>query len=186
MVRTSSQKLSRSWSGNLPETILLAFVMQKSSVKSFRPDNLIVAGFLGSKALLKTDFPDSTGHKQNAYSVKLERTCSGTLPKIIAFVIVIRKSSESCIVVRPHSKNYVANFTFLVRRINVNRHTTLRMSFCFDSTTLIIDFTSLVYFIRKIVFWSARDSNPRPLGTLFSIKTPNRNYAFSAIPLLEI
>jgi hypothetical protein len=59
------------------------------------------------------------------------------------------------------------------------------MSFCFDSTTLIIDFTSLVYFIWKIIFWPARDSNLRPLGTIFSIKTSNRNLAFSAFPLLE-
>jgi hypothetical protein len=59
------------------------------------------------------------------------------------------------------------------------------MSFCFDSTTLIIDFTSLVHFIWKIIFWPARDSNQRPLRTLFNIKTPNRNLAFSAMPLLE-
>jgi hypothetical protein len=60
-----------------------------------------------------------------------------------------------------------------------------RMSFCFDSTALIIDFPSLVYFIWKIFFWPARDSDPRPLGTLFSIKTSNRNLAFSAMPLLK-
>jgi hypothetical protein len=48
-----------------------------------------------------------------------------------------------------------------------------------------IDFTFLVYFMGKIVICPDGDSNPRPFGLIFGIKTPNRILAFLAIRTLE-
>jgi hypothetical protein len=84
-----------------------------------------------------------------------------------------------------HSKIHVADFTFMVRRINENRHTLSAYVFLrwfHDSDHWF--YVSGAFYLKNN-FWPARDSNPRPLRTLFSIKTPNRNQAFSAMPLLE-
>jgi hypothetical protein len=43
------------------------------------------------------------------------------------------------------------------------------------------DFAILVYFIRKIINGLDGDSNPRPFGFIFSIKTPKCNVAFTDI-----
>jgi hypothetical protein len=84
-----------------------------------------------------------------------------------------------------HSKIHVVDFTFMVRRINEN---SLTLSACVflrwfhDSDRWF--YVSGAFYLKNN-FGSARDSNPRPLRTLFSIKTPNRNLTFSAMPLLE-
>jgi hypothetical protein len=84
-----------------------------------------------------------------------------------------------------HSKIHVADFTFMVRRINENSHTLSAYVFLrwfHDSDHW---FYASGAFYLKNNYWPDRDSNPRPVRTLFSIKTPNRNLAFSAMPLLE-
>jgi hypothetical protein len=54
------------------------------------------------------------------------------------------------------------------------------MTVTVDFTGLCIDLTFLVYFLGKIVICPDGDSNPRPFGLIFGIKTPNRIQAFTA------
>jgi hypothetical protein len=81
-----------------------------------------------------------------------------------------------------HSKIHVVDFTFMVRRINENSHTLS----AYDFLRWFHDSDHWFYvsgaFYLKNNFWTEWDSNPRPLRTLFSIKTPNCNLPFSAMP----
>jgi hypothetical protein len=58
------------------------------------------------------------------------------------------------------------------------------MTVAVDSTLFSIDFAVLVDFIGKNYFPDG-DSNPRPFGLIFGIKTPNRILAFRSIRILE-
>jgi hypothetical protein len=59
------------------------------------------------------------------------------------------------------------------------------MTVTVDFTAFCIDFTFLVYFMGKIIICPDGDSNPRPFGLIFGIKTPNRILAFMAMELLK-
>jgi hypothetical protein len=48
----------------------------------------------------------------------------------------------------------------------------LSLTVAVDFTALSVNFTFLVYFIGKIVICSDGDSNSRPYGLIFGIKTP--------------
>jgi hypothetical protein len=86
-----------------------------------------------------------------------------------------------------HSKNDSVESTFLRRRINVNSLVILYLSMTttVDFTAFCSDFTFLVYILGKIVDCPDGNSNPRPFGLIFGIKTPNRILAFTAIRTLE-
>jgi hypothetical protein len=84
-----------------------------------------------------------------------------------------------------HSKNDSVESTFLRHRINVNNHSLSFYAVTVDFNAFCIDFTFLVFFMRKTIICPDGDSNQRPFGLIFAIKTPNRILAFTAIRTLE-
>jgi hypothetical protein len=59
------------------------------------------------------------------------------------------------------------------------------MTVTVDFTAFYIDFTFLVYLIGKKIIYPDGDTNPRPFGPIFGIKTPNCIPAFTSFQTLE-